>query len=63
MERKTTVPEGLPPDLDLSHETTQRLLAERIAYHQAKIEEERSRRERRAARWRWLTGLFSRPQT
>jgi hypothetical protein len=31
------------------HERTQKLLADRIAYHRAKIEEERTQREREAS--------------
>ena len=31
------------------HEQTQKLLADRIAYHRAKIEEERTEREREAS--------------
>ena len=37
----------LPPDEQ--HERTQKLLADRIAYHRAKIEEERALREREAS--------------
>ena len=37
----------LPPDEQ--HERTQKLLADRIAYHRAKIEEERAQREREAS--------------
>ena len=46
--RKRTPPE-LPRETRERHETTQRLLAERIAYHRAKIEEERAQRERDAS--------------
>ena len=60
MERKKRVRRGLPPELKEQYEQTQNLLAERIAYHRAKIEEERARRERRAAWRRKFTALFSR---
>lgn len=40
--RKAT---GLPREFWEQHERTQRLLAERIAYHQAKLAEERGARE------------------
>jgi len=39
--RKTA---DFPPEFWERHERTQRLLAERIAYHQAKIAEERAAR-------------------
>ena len=34
--RKREIP-GLPPELREQHERTQRMLAERIAYHEARI--------------------------
>jgi hypothetical protein len=47
--RKRTPPE-LPRETRERHEATQRLLAERIAYHQARIEAaERPQREREAS--------------
>jgi hypothetical protein len=46
--RKRTPPE-LPRETLERHEQTQRLLAERIAYHRAKIAEEQARRERDAS--------------
>jgi hypothetical protein len=46
--RKRRVPDP-PPEWKERHEEVQRLLAERIAYHQAKIAEERSQREREAS--------------
>jgi hypothetical protein len=36
------------PEQEEHFQQTQKLLAERIAYHQAKIEEERAQREREA---------------
>ncbi len=44
--RKKMIRQGLPPELQAQHEKTQRILAERIAYHEAKIAEERAARER-----------------
>ena len=46
--KKRTPPEFADP-LREQHEAVQRLLAERIAYHRAKIEEERAQREREAS--------------
>ena len=60
MERKKRIRRGLPPELEAQYAETQRLLAERIAYHRTKIEEERARRERRGAWRRKLVTLFSR---
>jgi hypothetical protein len=47
--KKKGKPPELPPEVIARHEETQRLLAERIAYHRAKIEEERAQREREAS--------------
>ena len=46
--RKKMIRQGLPPDLKAHFEETQRILAERIAYHEAKMAEEREQREREA---------------
>lgn len=46
--RKKMIRRGMPPELQKQHEETQALLAARIAYHRAKIEEEREQRERDA---------------
>ena len=37
------------PEDEKRHQETQKLLADRIAYHRAKIAEERARREREAS--------------
>jgi hypothetical protein len=42
--RKRKTP-GLPPEVWEQHHRTQRLLAERIAYHGAKLAEERAARD------------------
>lgn len=42
------VEEILNEDPRKRHERVQRMLAERIAYHEAKLEEQRARRRRRA---------------
>ena len=47
--RKKMIRQGLPPELKEHFEKTQQILAERIAYHEAKIEEERAQREREAS--------------
>jgi hypothetical protein len=47
--RKKMVRQGMPPELQKQHEETQALLAARIAYHRAKIEEERLERDRKAS--------------
>ena len=44
--RKKMIRRGLPPDLQKQHEETQALLAARMAYHRAKIAEERAEWER-----------------
>ena len=46
--RKKKLPNP-PPEWKEQHERTQALLAARIAYHRAKIEEERLQREREAS--------------
>ena len=46
--RKTTRWDPTPEDEE-RHQQTQKLLADRIAYHRAKIEEERAQREREAS--------------
>lgn len=38
-----------PAELQAQHEKTQQILAERIAFHEAKIAEERAEREREAS--------------
>ena len=43
--RKRTIRATRPPEVEKQHEETQALLAARIAYHRAKIEEERLERE------------------
>jgi len=48
MKRKKRIRRGLPPELEAQYERTLKLLADRIAYHRAKIAEERAERERRA---------------
>jgi hypothetical protein len=48
MKRKKGKAPGLPAELRKQSEETQRLLATRIAYHRAKIEEERAQRAREA---------------
>ena len=48
MKRKKTIPWRRTPEDEERHRQTQELLADRIAYHRAKIEEERSQREREA---------------
>ncbi len=40
-------------ELDVRYEQTTRLLEERIAYHRAKLEEERERAAKRVARHGW----------
>jgi hypothetical protein len=47
--RKKGKPPELPAEEVARHEETQRRLAERIAYHRAKIAEERAQREREAS--------------
>lgn len=49
MKRKKRVRQGLPPEIREQYERTQKLLADRIAYHRAKIAEERAQREREAS--------------
>ena len=48
-EEEEEVRADLPPEVVEQHERTQKLLADRIAYHRAKIEEERALREREAS--------------
>ncbi len=43
--KKRMTPATRPPEVEKQHEETQALLASRIAYHRAKIEEERLERE------------------
>jgi hypothetical protein len=40
---------GPPPEFWREHERVQKLIADRIAHHDAKIAEERARREREAS--------------
>jgi hypothetical protein len=50
MERKKkTIPWRRTPEDEERHQQTLKLLADRIAYHRAKIEEERALREREAS--------------
>ena len=50
MKRKKTIRwHRRTPEDEERHEQTQKLLADRIAYHRAKIEEERALREREAS--------------
>jgi hypothetical protein len=46
--RKKTILTDTPEERE-RHERTQKLLADRIAYHRAKIEQERAEREREAS--------------
>lgn len=47
--RKKMIRQALPPELQKQHEETQELLAARMAYHRAKMAEERAEQERRAS--------------
>jgi hypothetical protein len=47
--KKTTIPWRRTPEDEERHRQTQKLLADRIAYHRAKIAEERALREREAS--------------
>ena len=47
--RKKMIRMSRPAEVEQRHEETQQLLAARIAYHRAKIEEERAQREREAS--------------
>ena len=47
--RKKMVRRTMPPELQKQHEETQALLAARMAYHRAKMAEERTEREREDA--------------
>lgn len=47
----------LTPEEQAEYDERTRFLQERIAYHRAKIEEARVKRERRAQRWAWLRRL------
>ena len=49
MKRKKTNPWRRTPEDEERHQQTQKLLADRIAYHRAKIAEERALREREAS--------------
>jgi hypothetical protein len=49
MKKKTIRWHRRTPEDEERHRQTQKLLAERIAYHQAKVEEERAKREREAS--------------
>jgi len=49
MKRKRKIPASRPLEVEERHERTQKLLADRIAYHRAKIAEERALREREAS--------------
>jgi hypothetical protein len=49
MKRKKRVRRGLPPEIREQYARTEKLLADRIAYHRAKIVEERLLREREAS--------------
>jgi hypothetical protein len=49
MKRKKRTRRGLPPEIREQYERTEKLLADRIAYHRAKIAEERALREREAS--------------
>ena len=49
MKKKKTARWRRTPEDERRHQQTQKLLAERIAYHRAKIEEERAEREREAS--------------
>jgi len=53
--RKKRVPPEVRAEEEARYEETTRLLLERIAYHRAKLAEERERKQRRF--WRpWRTG-------
>ena len=45
--RKKMIRRGMPPELQKQHEETQKLLADRMAYHRAKMAEERAEKERK----------------
>jgi hypothetical protein len=49
MKRKKTIHWRRTPEDEKRHQETQKLLADRIAYHRAKIEEERAQRDRDAS--------------
>ena len=49
MKKKTIRWHRRTPEDEERHQQTLKLLAERIAYHRAKIEEERTQREREAS--------------
>ena len=49
MKKKKMIRQVPPPELQAQHEKTQQILAERIAFHEAKIAEERAEREREAS--------------
>jgi len=49
MKRKKRIRKGLPAEVKEQYERTQQLLADRIAYHRAKIQEERAQGEREAS--------------
>jgi hypothetical protein len=49
MKKKKTIHWRRTPEDEERHRQTQELLARRIAYHRAKIEEERAEREREAS--------------
>ena len=49
MKKKKTIRWHRTPEDEERHQETQKRLADRIAYHRAKIEEERAQREREAS--------------
>jgi hypothetical protein len=49
MKKKKTTHWRRTPEDEERHQQTQKLLADRIAYHRAKIAEERAQREREAS--------------
>jgi hypothetical protein len=50
--KKETIPPELQAELDARYDETTRRLEERIAYHRAKIAEERERKQSRFWRYR-----------
>jgi hypothetical protein len=49
MKERKRIPRSRPPEVEERHRQTQELIARRIAYHRAKIEEERAQRVREAS--------------